>query len=138
MASNIPPALKSADITRFVIRAAQVEKPKPVIAYWCKYCPDNACGMFINDHISGYYHIVNQLIAKGLHNVDADCLTYTTTMMDKLEEMKVENVGNDAVTDDVAGQAYVEQFGLETFSRADNAVRANKASRYTLFNQVSA
>ena len=35
------------------------------------------------------------------------------------------------MTDDVAGKAYVEQFGLETFSRADNAVRANKASRQT-------
>ena len=29
------------------------------------------------------------------------------------------------------GKAYVEQFGLETFERADNAVRANKASRQT-------
>jgi len=35
------------------------------------------------------------------------------------------------VTDDVAGKAYVEQFGLETFTRADNAVRANKASKQT-------
>jgi len=31
----------------------------------------------------------------------------------------------------VAGKAYVEQFGLETFTRADNAVRANKASKQT-------
>ncbi|KAI9764558.1 MAG: hypothetical protein M1840_008384 [Geoglossum simile] len=31
----------------------------------------------------------------------------------------------------MAGQAYVEQFGLETFQRAENAVRANKASRQT-------
>ncbi len=35
------------------------------------------------------------------------------------------------MTDDVAGKAYVEQFGLETFSRADNAVRASKASKQT-------
>ena len=35
------------------------------------------------------------------------------------------------MTDDVAGKAYVEQFGNETFARADNAVRANKASRQT-------
>jgi vacuolar protein sorting-associated protein VTA1 len=35
------------------------------------------------------------------------------------------------VIDDVAGKAYVEQFGLETFQRADNAVRANKTSRQT-------
>lgn len=36
---------------------------------------------------------------------------------------------NDAITDDMAGQAYVEQFGLKTFLRAENAMKANKASR---------
>lgn len=45
------------------------------------------------------------------------------------EKMKANNPSNDAIADDVAGQAYVEQFGLETFQRADNAVRASKASR---------
>lgn len=35
------------------------------------------------------------------------------------------------MTDDIAGKALVEQFALETFNRADNAVRANKASRQT-------
>lgn len=44
--------------------------------------------------------------------------------------MKADNADNDAMVDDIAGQAYIEQFGLETFQRADNAVRANKASRY--------
>lgn len=43
--------------------------------------------------------------------------------------MKADNADNDAMVDDIAGQAYIEQFGLETFQRADNAVRANKASR---------
>lgn len=45
--------------------------------------------------------------------------------------MKSQYATNDAIHDDLAGQAYVEQFGLETFTRADNAVRANKASRLT-------
>lgn len=35
------------------------------------------------------------------------------------------------MTDDIAGKAFVEQFGLDTFSRAENAVKANKASRQT-------
>jgi vacuolar protein sorting-associated protein VTA1 len=51
--------------------------------------------------------------------------------MDKLERFKSENPDNDAITDNVAGQAYVEQFGLEVFARADNAVRANKATKQT-------
>ena len=35
MGSKIPDILKSQDISRFAQRAAQVEKAKPVIAYWC-------------------------------------------------------------------------------------------------------
>ena len=31
--------------------------------------------------------------------------------------------------DDMAGQAYVEQFGTEVFQRADNAMQANKVTR---------
>ena len=37
MVTVVPAALKSADITRFAIRAAQVEKAKPPIAYWCMF-----------------------------------------------------------------------------------------------------
>lgn len=48
--------------------------------------------------------------------------------MDKLERVKAENPDNDAIHDEVAAKAYIEQFALDTFNRADNAVRANKAS----------
>lgn len=47
--------------------------------------------------------------------------------MDKLERVKAE--GNDAIVDDVAAKAYVEQFALETFQRADDAIHSNKAAR---------
>ncbi|PGH16042.1 hypothetical protein AJ79_02022 [Helicocarpus griseus UAMH5409] len=113
MAADIPAKLKSADITRFVTRAAQLEKVKPVVSYWCNYWT------------------VNQILSKGLHNSDGDCLKYTTDLMDKLEKFKSENSDSDTVVDDAAGQAYIEQFGLETFQRADNAVRANKATLQT-------
>ncbi|KKZ60169.1 hypothetical protein EMCG_05091 [[Emmonsia] crescens] len=113
MAANIPAKLKAADITRFVTRASQLEKVKPVVAYWCNYWT------------------VNQILSKGLHNSDGECLKYTTDLMDRLEKFKSEHADDDTVTDDAAGQAYVEQFGLETFQRADNAVRANKASLQT-------
>ncbi|KAL2002615.1 hypothetical protein VTN02DRAFT_6377 [Thermoascus thermophilus] len=113
MAANVPAKLKAADIGRFALRAAQIERAKPVIAYWCNYW------------------VVNKIIEKGLHTSDEESFEYTTNLMDKLEQFKSENSDNDAVTDNVAAQAYVEQFGLEVFSRADNAVRANKASRQT-------
>jgi hypothetical protein len=36
MAANIPARLKTADLTRFIVRAGQLETAKPVVAYWCK------------------------------------------------------------------------------------------------------
>lgn len=96
---------------------------------------------------AGNYWAANQILTKGLHTSDVESAAYLTNLLDKLEQvgiaslsqgtkheltqtqMKANNPSNDAIADDVAGQAYVEQFGLETFQRADNAVRANKASR---------
>jgi len=43
--------------------------------------------------------------------------------------MKTDHADIDAITDDFAGRAYIEQFGLETFQRAENAMRADKATR---------
>ncbi|KAL9012980.1 MAG: hypothetical protein Q9173_002296 [Seirophora scorigena] len=51
--------------------------------------------------------------------------------MDKLEKTKIEHGDDDTITDDVAAQVFVEQFALETLQRADNAMKANKASRQT-------
>lgn len=113
MAAAIPPALKAADIARFAQRAGQVEKAKPVVAYWCNYW------------------IVEQILARKLHKADADCMSYTMTLMDKLEQTKSDFSDNDDIMDDMAGQAYIEQFAQETFQRADNAMKANKASRQT-------
>lgn len=56
-------------------------------------------------------------------------MNYTTTLMDKLERVKTEQAGNDAITDDIAAKAYIEQFALETFQRADDAIHTDKATR---------
>ncbi|KAJ6082757.1 hypothetical protein N7499_007631 [Penicillium canescens] len=111
--NNIPAGLRSADIGRFAIRAAQIEKAKPVVAYWCNF------------------HIVNQIIERGLHNSDDEIMQYTTNLVDKLEQFKVENPGDETVTDEVAASAYVEQFGLEVFGRAEAAMNANKVTKQT-------
>lgn len=39
-APTLPAALKvpALDLNRFVLRAAQLEKVKPAIAYWCMTC----------------------------------------------------------------------------------------------------
>ena len=37
MASQVPAKLKTADISRFALRATQLQTAKPEIAYWCEY-----------------------------------------------------------------------------------------------------
>ncbi|KAI0599029.1 DUF605-domain-containing protein [Biscogniauxia sp. FL1348] len=113
MAANIPAKIKQAGLTPFVVRAAQLESAKPVISYWCQYW------------------VVNQILAKQLHNVDQECLQFTTNMMDKLEQTKTDNANNDAILDDAVGQAYVEQFAQETFERALRPLKANKVTQQT-------
>lgn len=46
-------------------------------------------------------------------------------------QFKTDHASDETVTDDVAGKAYVEQFGTETFTRADNAMRADRSSKQT-------
>ncbi|EAW08382.1 uncharacterized protein ACLA_031150 [Aspergillus clavatus NRRL 1] len=113
MTSHIPASLKSADIGRFAIRAAQIERVKPVVAYWCNFW------------------IVNQIIERGLHTSDDEVKLYTTELVEKLEQFKSENPDNDTVLDAVAANAYVEQFGLEVFNRAEATMRANKVTKQT-------
>ncbi|KAJ5893304.1 Vacuolar protein sorting-associate Vta1 N-terminal [Penicillium taxi] len=113
MASNIPAVLRSIDIGRFALRAAQVETAKPIVAYWCNF------------------HIVNQIIERGLHSSSDEIKLYTTNLVDKLEQFKSENPDNETVTDNVAANAYVEQFGLEVFNRAEAAMTANKVTKQT-------
>ncbi|KAG2416934.1 hypothetical protein HFD88_008151 [Aspergillus terreus] len=113
MATSIPAGLRSADLGRFAVRAAQLESVKPVVAYWCNF------------------FIVNQIIERGLHTSDDEIKLYTTNLVDKLEKFKRENPDNDTVTDAVAASAYVEQFALEVFGRAEATMRANKVTRQT-------
>lgn len=91
MSVHIPSKLKAADLSRFIVRAAQLETAKPVIAYWCKL-PHFARqeSKLMN---RGEYWIVNQILAKGLHNGDAETLQYTTTLMDKLEQVNLSKAG---------------------------------------------
>lgn len=111
--AQVPASLKPADIQRFAMRAAQLQTVKPVIAYWCEY------------------YIIQQILSKGLHNADQEALEYTTALMDKLEQFKNDNTMDPTVVDDAAGKALVSQFALQTFSRADKTMAANKVTRQT-------
>lgn len=78
----------------------------------------------------GEYHAVNQIVSKSLHTTDDDCFAYTKSLIERLEATKGERADDDAIIDNTAGQAYVEQFAQETFTRAERTLRANKVTRF--------
>ncbi|KAK3659468.1 hypothetical protein LTR56_001358 [Elasticomyces elasticus] len=66
-----------------------------------------------------------------LHSGDEETQTYAVQLMDTLEAFKVANTANDAITDDLAAKAYIENFAAETFARGDEAQRTNRVTRQT-------
>ncbi|KAK0767108.1 hypothetical protein N5P37_000841 [Trichoderma harzianum] len=113
MAEPIPAPLKIPEVSRFLNRANQLRAFKPAISYWCEY------------------HAVNQIVGKNLHTTDDDCFAFTKTLLERLESTKAERPDDDAIMDNTAGQAYVEQFAQETFDRAERTMKANKVTRQT-------
>ncbi|KLP01113.1 uncharacterized protein FFB20_00681 [Fusarium fujikuroi] len=113
MAEPLPAALKIPEVSRFINRANQLRSIKPAIAYWCEY------------------HAVNQIVGKSLHTTDDDTFEFTKTLIERLEATKTERADDDAIVDNAAGQAYVEQFAQQTFERAERTMRANKVTRQT-------
>ncbi|KAF4461373.1 Vacuolar sorting-associated VTA1 like, partial [Fusarium albosuccineum] len=113
MATPLPPALKIPEVSRFINRANQLRSIKPAIAYWCEY------------------HAVNQIVGKSLHTTDDETFEFTKTLLERLESTKTERADDDAIVDNVAGQAYVEQFAQQTFDRAERTLRADKVTRQT-------
>ncbi|KAM0563055.1 hypothetical protein ACHAPJ_001899 [Fusarium lateritium] len=109
----LPASLKIPEVSRFINRANQLRKIKPAIAYWCEY------------------HAVNQIVGKSLHTTDDEAFEFTKTLIEQLETTKTERADDDAIIDNAAGQAYVEQFAQETFDRAERTMRANKATKIT-------
>ncbi|PFH62154.1 hypothetical protein XA68_14823 [Ophiocordyceps unilateralis] len=109
----LPPGLKIPEVSRFINRANQLRSIKPALAYWCEY------------------HAVNQIVGRSLHTADDACFAFTKTLIERLEAIKAEREDDDAIVDNDAGQAYVEQFANETFARAERALRADKVTRQT-------
>ncbi len=105
-----PPAQLKA-LLPFVQRANELRTADKVIAYWCCYY---AAQLGISGNPS-----------------DKEAKMYLLTLMDTLEDLKSKLSDNDAVTNDAASSAYVENFALKVFVGADNQDRAGKATRAT-------
>lgn len=74
--------------------------------------------------------MVQKIIAGGLHSADPECTAYTTDLMEKLEQAKAENPGEEALVDDTVASAYCEQFALQTLSKAEREMAENRVNGY--------
>ncbi|KAI0095044.1 Vta1 like-domain-containing protein [Irpex rosettiformis] len=111
-ALNLPPVpaeLKS--VTPYLQRAEEVKSTDPIIAYWCAY------------------HAAQ--IGISLKVKDNNARTFLFDLLDILEKTKSEIGPNDAIDDESASSAYVENFALRVFTIADNEDRRGNATRGT-------
>ncbi|CUS12176.1 unnamed protein product [Tuber aestivum] len=106
-----PQEMKS--IRQFIHRGNQLRSVDPVIAYYC------------------YFWSVKQILANNLHQASTACTTWTADLMDELERRKEELKDKDIIGDDVAAQAYVENFALKIFENGAKVVAAGKATSTT-------
>ncbi|PWN53156.1 DUF605-domain-containing protein [Violaceomyces palustris] len=111
-----PPELKQ--IAPFLQRANELRTADPVMAYWCSY------------------YAAQQGISSGLDSKQSKL--FLLDLMDSLEAQKAKLSSNDAVTDDAASCAYVENFALKVFVGADNEDRAAKATKATARKFIAA
>ncbi|KAI0348357.1 DUF605-domain-containing protein [Trametopsis cervina] len=105
----IPAELKS--VTPYLQRADEVKNTDPVISYWCAY------------------HAAQLGISLKLK--DTNARSFLFDLLGALERMKAEIGPNDAIDDESASSAYVENFALRVFAMADNEDRKGNATRGT-------
>lgn len=97
-----PPSLKS--IQHYLKTAAEHDTRDPVVAYWCRL------------------HAL-QVGLKIANKKTPEETKLLMSLMDWLEESKKVNKDNDAVTNEVAAQAHLENYALKLFLYADKQDR---------------
>ncbi|KAG9304785.1 hypothetical protein G9A89_016815 [Geosiphon pyriformis] len=111
MASLPPVPVELKFISPYLQRAQELLKREPIIAYYCNY------------------YAAKLAIAKPTKSKESTA--FLATLLDVLEAEKKNLGDNEAITNDIAGSAYVENFGLKIFLNADNEDRLGKASKKT-------
>lgn len=106
---SLPRELKS--IQPFLQRAEEVKSADPVIAYWCTYYAAQ--------------------LGIALKLKDNAARTFLFDLLGRLETMKSEIGPNDAIDDESASSAYVENFAIRVFAAADSEDRRGNATPAT-------
>ncbi|EFP79332.1 uncharacterized protein PGTG_05653 [Puccinia graminis f. sp. tritici CRL 75-36-700-3] len=104
-----PAGLKS--VNPYLQRAKEMEKVDPVISYWCAF------------------HAAQTCMSIG-HN-EPESREFLMRLLDLLEHAKTQLSENDAITNNLAATAYVENFALKIFDGADKEDQQGLSTRTT-------
>lgn len=139
MSANIPdcpPSLKS--IQHYLKTAAEHDARDPVVAYWCrlhalqvglkitnKKTPEETKVLMgkCNDKTYRRKHKLHLLLGTIRNYNVSNCIFINTAIMDWLEEAKKIHKDNEAVSNEVAAQAHLENYALKLFLYADKQDR---------------
>uniref|UniRef100_UPI0037E7F128 vacuolar protein sorting-associated protein VTA1 homolog isoform X2 n=1 Tax=Semicossyphus pulcher TaxID=241346 RepID=UPI0037E7F128 len=100
----LPPQLKS--IQHHLRTAQEHEKRDPVVAYYCR--------------------LYAMQTGMKLDSKTPECRKFLIKLMDQLESMKKELSDNDSISQEVVGNAHIENYALKMFLYADNEDRAGR------------
>ncbi|XP_078044915.1 vesicle trafficking 1 [Augochlora pura] len=106
----VPPTLKK--IEQYIKLAASHDQRDEVISYWCRL-----------------YALQTGL---KLSTKTSEETAFLKSLMDWLETTKKQLHGNEAITNDVAAEAHIDNWALTLFRRADEKDRAGDFSRSTI------
>ncbi|XP_056150823.1 vacuolar protein sorting-associated protein VTA1 homolog isoform X2 [Lampris incognitus] len=100
----LPPQLKT--IQHHLRTAQEHDKRDPVVAYYCR--------------------LYAMQTGMKLDSKTPECRKFLVKLMDQLESMKKELSDNESVTQEVVGNAHIENYALKMFLYADNEDRAGR------------
>lgn len=121
---DIPQTVKFVQAT--INRGLELEKADPVISYYCKL------------------HAVQDIIANGVHLSNEEAANYAANLLDNIELVKTTDPvvsserGMAIISDDLTGQAYVDNFANKVFAKADGEIRHKRTTRATSSTFIAA
>ena len=123
----IPGELKS--VTPYLQRTDELKSKDPIMAYWCAcLLRDTSISRLISLLLfTGAYYAAQ--LGIGMKLKDHAARTFLFDLLSLLERMKADIGQTDAIDDDAACAAYVENFALKVFAMADNEDRRGNATR---------
>ncbi|MBW0551994.1 hypothetical protein O181_091709 [Austropuccinia psidii MF-1] len=110
--NSLPPTpIELKSVNPYLQRAKEMDKVDPVIAYWCAF------------------HAAQTSLS--IRPVDNQSREFIMRLLDLLEHAKIKLSDHDAITNNLAASAYVENFALRIFDSADDENRSGLSTRST-------